>query len=333
MSDLTIIAEAGVNHNGSLKNALRLVDIAAKAKADFVKFQTFVPESLVQKNFKSAKYQKKNSKFLYQYEMLKKYQLTIKDHIKIMKRCKKKKIKFLSSPFDLESIKILKKLKLSTIKVPSGEINNIPYLEEIGRLKKKVILSSGMANKYEIDIAINTLKKKGTSIKNISLLHCNTEYPADFLKINLNSIRYLKDRYKIKVGYSDHTIGFEAALLSLGMGAEIIEKHFTINKNLKGPDHKASLEADELCKFVDVLRRSKKSLGGYFKKPYKKELLNAKFIRKNIVASKKIRKGETFSKKNLTTKRSKPGISASRWNEVLFKKSKYNFKKDQNIKI
>ena len=333
MKDLIIIAEAGVNHNGSLKKALRLVDVAAKAKADFVKFQTYKTENLVRKNTKKSSYQIKNTKFKNQFKMLKEYELNENQFKKIVERCRIKKIKFLSSPFDIQSLNLLKKLKCTTIKIPSGEITNIPLLEEIGKSKRKVILSTGMSNFYEILKAIKILTSCGTKKQNISLLHCNTEYPVNFKNTNLKAIIYLKKKFKLNVGFSDHTTGFEAALVSIGLGAQIIEKHFTTSKSLHGPDHKASLDEKELINFVSTLREAQKSLGQKIKMPSSKELQNAKFIRKNIVAKKEILIGDRFTKDNITTKRSNPGISSANWKKVINKVSKFNFLKDQNIKI
>ena len=333
MPDLIIIAEAGVNHNGSLKNALKLVDAAAKSKADFVKFQTYITEDLVQKSLDCADYQKKNSKFDNQFKMLKKYELKIQDFKIILKRCKKRKIKFLSSPFDLESINTIKKLKVEIIKIPSGEITNIPYLQKIGKLRKKIILSTGMANTDEIRSAIKILTKFGTSRKNICILHCNTEYPVQLDKTNLNSIKYLRKKFKLDVGFSDHTNGFEAGLIAVGLGSKIIEKHFTLSKKMKGPDHKASLDVKELTNFIKILRSAQKSLGSEVKKPSRTELANAKYIRKKIIAKNTIFKGQKFSENNLTTKRSKTGIPSSNWKKVIGKISNFNFNKDQIIKI
>lgn len=333
MSDLIIIAEAGVNHNGSLKNALKLVDAAAKSKADFVKFQTYIAEDLVQRNLSCADYQKRNSTFDNQFKMLKKYELKIQDFKIILKRCKKRKIKFLSSPFDLESINTVKNLKVETIKIPSGEITNIPYLQKIGKLKKKIILSTGMANVNEIRNAIKILTRYGTNRKNICILHCNTEYPVRLDKTNLNSIKYLKKKFKLDVGFSDHTNGFEAGLIAVGLGIKIIEKHFTLNKKMKGPDHKASLDVKELENFVKILRSAQKSLGSETKKPSRIELANSRYIRKKIIAKNRIFKGQKFSEDNLTTKRSYMGIPSSNWKKVIGKVSNFNFKKDQIIKI
>ena len=334
MKKTIIIAEAGVNHNGSISKALKLVDFAAKAKADYIKFQTYVTEDLVQKKLQLANYQKKNIQNTNsQFTLLKKYELTENDYKKIIKRCKLKKIKFLSSPFDLKSINFLKKIGLKTIKIPSGEITNIPYLKEIGKLKLKVILSTGMSNVTEIQKAIQILRNSGTKKKNLILLHCNTEYPANLKKLNLKSIPFLGKKFKISVGYSDHSEGITASLAAVTLGACVIEKHFTLNKNLKGPDHKASLSPQELIALVSQIRNLENMLGNYNKKPYKEELQNIKYIRKYIVAKKTIIKGQFFDDANLTTKRSGRGIPAEDWQKILGKKSKYNFSPDENIKI
>lgn len=329
-----IIAEAGVNHNGNINNALKLVDCAAKAKADYVKFQTYFTDDLVQKKLQLANYQKKNIKNINsQYNLLKKYELTETQHEQIIKRCNLRKIKFLSSPFDLKSIDLLKKLKLKTIKIPSGEITNIPYLQKIGRLKKKIILSTGMSNINEIKKAIEILIYSGTKKKNLVILHCNTEYPANLKKLNLKSIEFLRKKFKIPVGYSDHSEGITASLAAVSLGAKVIEKHFTLNKNLKGPDHKASLSPKELITLVRQIRNLECMFGSNSKKPYKEELKNIKYIRKYIVAKKAIIKGQFFDENNLTTKRSGKGIPAENWQKILGKKSKYNFSIDEKIKI
>jgi N,N'-diacetyllegionaminate synthase len=329
-----IIAEAGVNHNGNIKLALRMVDIAAKSKADFIKFQTYSTDDLVQENFGLAGYQKKTVKNIFkQKQLLKKYELSKKDHLIIIKRCREKKIKFMSSPFDLKSINLLKHLKLKTIKIPSGEITNIPYLEKLGQLKRNIILSTGMANLQEIKIAIKILINCGTKKKNITVLHCSTEYPANIKKLNLLSIRYLKKKLNMKIGYSDHSLGYEASLIAVAFGAEVLEKHFTTNKILKGPDHNASLSPKELYEYISKIRIFEKSFGKMIKLPYKTEITNSHFVRKNIVTLKAIKKGEIFSSKNITTKRSKPGLPSSKWKLVLGKKSKFNFKEDENVKI
>ncbi len=329
-----IIAEAGVNHNGNINLALKLVDIAAKSKADYIKFQTYSSEDLVQKRVGLAKYQKKNlKKISSQYKLLKKFELSESDHLRIVRRCKKRKIKFLSSPFDFKSINLLKKLNLNLIKIPSGEITNIPYLKKIGSLKKSVILSTGMSTTEEIKEAIKILVSSGTAKKNITVLHCSTEYPAEEKNLNLLSIPFLKKKFKINVGYSDHSLGLQASLTAVAIGAAVIEKHFTTNKKLSGPDQKASLSPKELINLVKCIRNIELILGTNVKKPSLAELKNLKFARKFIVAKKKIIKGEKFTDKNVTTKRALAGIPAAKWNWLLGKKAKKFFVYDENIKI
>ena len=330
----SIIAEAGVNHNGNINLALKQVDIASKFRADYVKFQTYCTEELVQKKVGLARYQKNNLKTTSsQYKLLKRLELSESDHLKIINRCRLKKIKFLSSPFDLKSIDLLKKLNLKLFKIPSGEITNVPYLKKIGSLKKKLILSTGMSTIEEIKKAINILSSSGTKKKDITILHCSTEYPADKNNLNLLSIILLKKIFKINVGYSDHSLGFQASLTAVALGAKIIEKHFTTNNKLSGPDQKASLSPNELKNFVKAIRNVEKILGKNVKKPYSAELKNLKYIRKFIVANRNIKKGEKLSEKNITTKRAAVGIPASKWNLVIGKKAKKKFLYDENIKI
>ena len=329
-----IIAEAGVNHNGNINLALKQVDIASKSRADYVKFQTYCTDDLVQKKVGLARYQKKNLKTISsQYKLLKRLELSESDHLKIIRRCRLKKIKFLSSPFDLKSIDLLKKLNLNFFKIPSGEITNVPYLKKIGSLKKKIILSTGMSTSEEIKKAINILISSGTKKRNITILHCSSEYPADRNNLNLLSIPLLKKSFKINVGYSDHSLGLQASLTAVALGAQIIEKHFTTNKKLSGPDQKSSLSPNELMSFVKGIRDVETILGKNVKKPYSAELKNLKFIRKFIVANRNIKKGEKLSEKNITTKRAVVGIPASKWNLVIGKKAKKNFVYDENIKI
>ena len=332
-SKIIIIAEAGVNHNGNINNAIKMVDLASLAGADYVKFQTFNPSEVTTSDLGLAEYQKKNFKVKNHYQLLDELKIFPKDFEKIIKRCKKKKIKFLSSPFDIQSIKLLNKLKLKILKIPSGEINNIPYLRYVGSLKKEIILSTGMSTMSEVKDAIKILIESGTKKKDISILHCNTEYPANIKKLNLMSIKYLKDKLKMRIGYSDHSIGYEASLMSISLGATIFEKHFTLNKDSKGPDHKASLSPKELIEYVKKLRLFHKSIGKYDKKPYREEMKISKIVRKKIVASEDIVTGELFTNHNISTKRAKHGISAKYWDKVIGKTSKFNFIKDQNIKI
>tara|TARA_B100001559_G_scaffold293689_1_gene274899 strand:+ start:31 stop:1041 length:1011 start_codon:yes stop_codon:yes gene_type:complete len=330
---ILVIAEAGVNHNGSLANALKMVDVAAKAGADFIKFQTFDPDSLANVNLGLANYQRETLKQNDHLKMLKKLTLSEENFKKILLRCRKKKINFLSSPFDIKSIDLLKKLKIKEFKIPSGQIDDIPYLEHIGSLKKKIFLSTGMSNLLDIKKALNILIKSGTPKKNIEILHCVSQYPALNENLNLKSISFIKDKLKLPVGFSDHTIGFDASLISIGLGARVIEKHFTLDKNQSGPDHRSSLNSKELIKFIKKIRKAEKSIGFYFKKPQKDELINLNFIRKKIVAKKEIFPGDIFSANNLITKRSRNGLPASFWKKILGKKSKKKYKFNQGILI
>ena len=326
-----IIAEAGVNHNGLLKIALKMVDLASKAGADFIKFQTFDPESLANVDLGLAKYQREFSKQNNHLDMLKKLSLSEKNFKEILIRCKKKKIKFLSSPFDIRSINLLKKLKINIFKIPSGQIDDVPYLEHLGSLKKKIYLSTGMSRVSDIKNALNILVKNGTPKKNIEILHCVTQYPASNDNLNLKSIQFIKDKINLPVGYSDHSLGYEASLIAIGLGAKVIEKHFTLNKNQIGPDHKSSLNPEELVEFIKKIRQAEKSLGQYLKQPQKVELVNLKFVRKKIVAKKEILIGDIFSNQNIITKRSSKGLPSSSWRKVLGKKSKKKYKINQGI--
>jgi len=326
-----VIAEAGVNHNGSLENAFKMVDVAAKAGADFIKFQTFDPESLASNDLGLASYQKKYSRKKKHLDMLKKLTLSEKSFRKIIMRCKKNKIKFLSSPFDIPSIKLLQKLKIDIFKIPSGQIDDIPYLEYLGSLKKFFFLSTGMSTIIDIENAIKILVKNGTQKKNIEILHCVSQYPAESDNLNLKSIQFINERIKLPVGYSDHSLGYEASLVAIGLGARVVEKHFTLNRNQKGPDHKSSLNPKELIQFIKKVRNAERSLGDYLKKPQKDEIVNMEFIRKKIVAKKDISIGDVFTSRNLITKRSSEGLSASYWSKILGKKSNKKYKINQGI--
>lgn len=327
-----IIAEAGVNHNGSYTIAKKLIDVAADSGADAIKFQTFKAENLVTKKSKKANYQLKSSKKNEtQFRMLKKLELNINTHKKLISHCKARKIIFLSSPFDFDSIKLLKKLNLKIFKIPSGEINNLPYLKKIGKLKKKVILSTGMSNLIEIKKAIDILIKEGTKKKNITVLHSNTEYPTPFKDVNLNAMLNIGRRFGVKFGYSDHTLGIEIGIAAVAMGASCLEKHFTLSKNMDGPDHIASLEPDELKKMIISIRNLEKAFGDGIKKISKSEMKNIEVIRKSIVAKTIIKKGEVFSEKNITTKRPASGISPMKWEKIIGKKSSKNYNQDDLI--
>tara|TARA_A100001011_G_scaffold400687_1_gene517598 strand:+ start:14893 stop:15900 length:1008 start_codon:yes stop_codon:yes gene_type:complete len=332
-----IIAEVGINHNGSLSIAKKLIDNAKSAGVDIVKFQTFVPEEVVIANLKLAPYQKKNLPLNKQQSMLNmisKYFLNFQDQKKLFNYCKKKKIQFLSSPFDKQSAEfLLKELKLKVIKIPSGEITNYPLLKYISKFNVKIILSTGMSRLDEIKNAINILKKgRKIKLKNICILHCHTDYPTKLSDCNLNSINFIRRHLNVKVGLSDHTNCNNAAFLAVAMGVEYIEKHITLNKNMKGPDHKASLETKDLIDLVRMVNKAKQILGTFHKEPTKNELKNIIFARKSIVASRPIKKGEMFSEENMTTKRPLLGKPASDWKEYVGKKAKKNFKNDEFIK-
>lgn len=330
MKKVLIIAEAGVNHNGDINLAKKLIEQAAKAGADVVKFQTFKANSCVSMSAKKAKYQlETTAKEESQLEMIQKLELSYESHFELMKHCKKHGIAFLSTPFDLESVEFLKGLDLPYFKIPSGEITNLPYLKAVAKCKKKVLLSTGMANLGEIEAALTILRKNGT--RNITLLHCNTEYPTPFEDVNLNALKTLKEAFKLEVGYSDHTEGIVASLGAVALGAVVIEKHFTLDKTMEGPDHRASLEFEELRALCKGIRELEKALGSGIKKASKSEAKNKIIARKSLVAKHEIQKGEKFSIENLTTKRPGSGISAMRYEEYLGKRALKTYKKDELI--
>ncbi len=329
-----IIAEAGVNHNGSIRLAKKLIDAAVKAGADAVKFQTFKTESIISKFAPKADYQKKNTGHNEsQLDMLKKLELSYKDFKDLKKYCDSKKIMFLSTSFDVDSAMFLKSVGLEIFKIPSGEITNYPSLREIGSYGKRVIMSSGMADLGEIEDAIDVLTEFGTPRRNITVLHCNTEYPTPYKDVNLKAMITIKEAFNIKVGYSDHTLGIGIPIAAVAMGAEVIEKHFTLDKNLEGPDHKASLEPEELKAMVDAIRNIEKAIGNGVKKPSKSELKNKYIVRKSIIAKKPIKKGEAFTEDNLTVKRPEAGISSMKWNEVIGRKADKYYDKDETIDL
>ena len=333
MKKTFIIAEAGVNHNGSLDLAKKMIDAAVEAGADAVKFQTFKAEKVVSRYAPKAEYQKKTTTAdESQLEMIKKLELDAAAHQTLIDYCKKKNIRFLSTPFDLESIDLLNELGLDIFKIPSGEITNLPYLRKIGALKKEVILSTGMAYLGEIKDVLDVLTGAGTKLKDITVLHCNTEYPTPFEDVNLRAMLTIKADFPgIQVGYSDHTLGVEVPIAAVAMGATIIEKHFTLDKNLPGPDHKASLEPHELKAMVRSIRNIEKAFGSGIKNPSPSELKNKPIARKSIVAAINIRKGEPFTEKNLTVKRPGTGISPMRWDEVIGQVAQKNYEKDELI--
>lgn len=329
-----IIAEAGVNHNGSIDLAKKLVDIAFECGADAVKFQTFKAESVVSSFAKMADYQKKNLGIeKSQYEMIKELELSFESFAELKKYCDFRGITFLSTPFDIESARFLKELGLEIFKISSGDITNYLLLKEIGSYGKKVILSTGMANLGEIEDALDILTESGTKKEDITVLHCNTEYPTPFEDVNLKAMITIKKAFNTKVGYSDHTKEIEVPIAAVALGAEVIEKHFTLDKNLPGPDHKASLEPQELKEMVKCIRNVEKALGDGIKKPSKSEMKNISIVRRSIVAKRDIKKGEIFSEENLTVKRPGYGISPMRWSEVIGKTAQKDYKKDEIIEL
>ena len=332
MKKVFIIAEAGVNHNGSIELAKKLIDAAAEAKADAVKFQTFKTELCVSKNAKKASYQEQTTgKDESQFEMIKKLELNADAHEELIKYCKFKNIMFLSTPFDSDSIELLDGFGLDIFKIPSGEITNLPYLRQIGRLNKKIILSTGMANLGEVEAAINVLTQSGTDRENIALLHANTQYPTPMRDVNLKAMLTMKEAFKLDVGYSDHTLGIEVPIAAAALGASIIEKHFTLDKNMQGPDHRASLEPSELKAMVEAIRNIELALGNGVKKASPSESENINVARKSIVAKTGIKKGEIFSEKNLCAKRPGNGISPMRWDETIGKTAQKDYKQDELI--
>ncbi|HAJ26564.1 MAG TPA: N-acetylneuraminate synthase [Syntrophus sp. (in: bacteria)] len=328
-----IIAEAGVNHNGSLDMALQLIDVAIAAGADAVKFQTFTAEEIIAVDAPKAGYQKETTGWdESQLEMVKKLELDETAHVRLQQHCRHKGIQFLSAPFDLESIDLLNRLGLELFKIPSGEITNLPYLRKLGALQKRLILSTGMANLGEIEAALDILAESGTPWENIVVLHCNTEYPTPFEDVNLRAMLTIRNAFPgISVGYSDHTPGIEVPVAAVAMGATVIEKHFTMDRNLPGPDHKASLEPDELKAMVQAIRNIEKALGDGLKRHSPSEVKNKAIARKSLVATQPIKTGELFSSDNITAKRPGTGISPMRWDEVLGQAAQKDYKKDDLI--
>ena len=332
MKKVFIIAEAGVNHNGSSDIAKELIDAAVKAGADAVKFQTFKAANLVSKTAQKADYQKRTTDVEEsQFEMIQKLELDVDAHKKLISYCKHKNILFLSTPFDHESIELLHKLGLEVFKIPSGEITNLPYLRHIGSLNKRVILSTGMANLGEIEAAINVIIQAGSNRKNITILHANTEYPTPMKDVNLKAMVTIGNAFNTNYGYSDHTLGIEVPIAAVALGASIIEKHFTLDKNMPGPDHKASLEPHELISMIQAIRNIEQALGSTVKKPSPSEAKNKSIARKSLVAKTSIKEGEFFTEENLTIKRPGTGISPMRWDEVIGTKAVNNYQEDDLI--
>ena len=328
-----IIAEAGVNHNGDINLAKRMIDAAAEAGVDYVKFQTFKAENLVQRKAKKASYQIDNTDNVgSQFSMLKKLELSNSAHEELIKYCKLKNVKFLSTAFDFESMDFLKN-KLDFYKIPSGEITNLPYLEKVAKLGLSVVMSTGMANMQEVRDAFDILVKNGLKKDDITILHCNTEYPTPMEDVNLTAMLSIKKELDVKIGYSDHTLGIEVPIAAVAMGAKVIEKHFTLDRKMKGPDHKASLEPDELKAMVTGIRNIELALGDGIKKPSKSEQKNILIARKSIVAIQDIKKGDIFTEQNISVKRPGNGISAMKWYDVLGRNADKNYKEDELIKL
>ena len=332
LNKVFIIAEAGVNHNGSIELAKKMVDAAKESCVDAVKFQTFKAERVVSKKAEKAQYQKDaTNESESQFEMLRKLELDVKAHKELIAYCEKKSIMFLSTPFDHDSIDLLHDLGLEIFKIPSGEITNLPYLRHIGSLGKKVILSTGMSNLKEVGDALNILINAGTSKDNITVLHANTMYPTPIEDVNLNAMSTIQKAFGVSIGYSDHTLGIEVDIAAVAMGASVIEKHFTLNKKMDGPDHKASLEPNELKSMVLAIRNIEKALGSFEKKPSPSESINIDIARKSIVSKQDIKKGEALSEENITTKRPGNGISPMEWDSVIGKNANKDYQMDDLI--
>lgn len=335
MKKTYIIAEAGVNHNGSIDLAFKLIDKAVEAGADAVKFQKFKATNLVTKNAKKADYQVENTKNSRenQFDMLKKLELSLENHITLQNYALKQNIDFLSSPFDVESLNELISINIKKIKLPSGEITNFPLLKEIAKHNLETIISTGMSTLADIEFAYNTLTNNGLDLNNLTILHCNTEYPTPLTDVNLLAMNTIKEAFKVKVGYSDHTLGIEVPIAAVALGAVVIEKHFTIDKNMEGPDHRASLEPDELKEMVQKIRNIDSALGDGLKKLSKSEIKNLPIARKSIVAKIHINIGEVFTEENLSIKRPGTGISPIYWNDVIGKLANKNFEPDEQISL
>lgn len=331
-----IIAEAGVNHNGSLEIAKKLVDKAVEAGVDIIKFQTFKAEKLVSKSAKQAEYQKKNissSADDSQYNMLKKLELSEQDHQELMAYCKKKGIRFWSTAFDFDSIDYLHTLNLGLWKIPSGEITNYPYIKKIAQYHEPVILSTGMCEMSDISAVMNVLQKNGVQKNQITILHCNTEYPTPYEDVNLLAMQQIKKEFNVAVGYSDHTKGIEVPIAAVALGASVIEKHFTLDRNMEGPDHKASLEPDELKAMASAIRNIEKALGTGKKAVSESERKNIAIARKSIVAACPIKKGDVLTEDNLTVKRPGTGISPMQWEKVIGTKAIKDFAEEEMISL
>ena len=336
MSHTLIIAEAGVNHNGSLEMAKRLVDAAVDAGVDIVKFQTFKADQLVKKDAKQAEYQKINvgDGNDSQYDMLRKLELSQDDHKQLFAHCRERSIRFLSTAFDFDSVDYLHSLNLGLWKIPSGEITNYPYLKKIAQFGEPVILSTGMCSMGDVEAAVNVLLENGVKKEDITILHCNTEYPTPFEDVNLKAMVAMREEFGVEVGYSDHTMGIEVPIAAVALGATVIEKHFTIDRNMEGPDHKASLEPAELKSMVKAIRNIEKAISGDGTKHISEsECKNMAIARKSIIAARDIKKGELLTEANLTVKRPGTGISPMRWEEVIGTKAIRDFDEEDLIEL
>lgn len=334
MKPVQVIAEAGVNYNGRIELAKEMVYIAKECGADVIKFQTAKAELVMSKYAEKADYQKKATGVAEnQLEMCRKLFLPYEDFAELSGLCKQVGIGFLSTPFEIESINFLHELGMDMWKIPSGEITNLPYLEEIGRFGQKIILSTGMSNLQEVEDAVKVLLSAGAIKEDITLLHCTTEYPAPYSDVNLNAMLTLKNKFGMKVGYSDHTQGIVIPIAAVSMGAEIIEKHFTLDKNMEGPDHKASLEPEELKEMISAIRKVEIAFGDGDKAPQPSEIKNIPVARKSIIAKQAIKRGQLFTEENLTTKRPGNGISPMKWYDVLGTKAIRDFAEDDLVKI
>ena len=326
-----IIAEAGVNHNGDINLAYQLVDAAKAAGVDCIKFQTFKSENLVSHTAQKAEYQKAATGDSSQQDMLKQLELSFGEFVSLKEYCDRKGICFLSTPFDFESIEFLNSIEMPFWKIPSGEVTNYPYLVALAKTGKPVVMSTGMCEMQEIEDAIAVLRENGAS--DIKLLHCNTEYPTPYEDVNLRAMKTLRDAFGVEVGYSDHTKGIEVPIAAVSMGASVIEKHFTLDRNMEGPDHKASLEPQELKQMVDSIRHIEAALGSGDKKPSPSEKKNMSVARKSIVAAKRIKAGDILTEENITVKRPGNGICPMRWKEVLGTRAVRNFEEDELIEL
>ncbi len=329
---VTVIAEAGVNHNGDMGTALQLIEAAAASGADYVKFQTFVADELVTRDAPKANYQRSTTDHgESQYDMIKRLELSRSDHLAMIGHCRESGIGFCSTAFNATSIELLAEFDLDFFKIPSGEIDNVPYLRQIAGMRRPIILSTGMATLSDVEFAIQTLEIAGTPRDDITVLHCNTQYPTPMQDVNLNAMLTIRDALKVRIGYSDHTLGTDVPIAAVALGATVIEKHFTLDRSMPGPDHAASLEPDELKAMVKAIRNIEIAMGDGIKHPSASESLNRSIVRKSIVARQSIRQGERFSIENLTVKRPGTGLSPTLWDQLLGKAASRDFARDELV--